>query len=165
VEATKLAQFASLAQPEMRACLADPGDIRTFERSKLNWNVRRTAPYSSLLAWHRDWIAMRKQHASLSNCRKDMLRTECDCQGRCLIMERRDPSGSRALLISNFSEAAQSLEIPFQDVPWSLSLWSGAARYGPPIPEPVAYIPGNARGRVEIAASCAALYIATGLAG
>lgn len=143
---------------------ADPQDPGTFERSKLNWNLCQQAPHSSLLAWHRDWIAMRKQHASLRNWRKDLVRAEWDGHGRCLVIERRDPSGSRALLVSNFSEAVQSVQIPFQGVPWSLGLWSGAARYGPPVPEPAVRILHNAD-RVEIAASGAALYIATGLAG
>jgi maltooligosyltrehalose trehalohydrolase len=138
---------------------ADPEDPRTFEHSKLNWNLCRQAPHSSLLAWHRDWIAMRRQHACLRNCRKDLVRAEWDGQRRCLVMERRDPSGSRALLVANFSEAVQSVPIPFQDSPWSLGLWSGAARYGPPVPEPAAHIPNNASARVEMVASCAALYI------
>jgi len=138
---------------------ADPQDTATFERSKLNWNLCQKAPHSSLLAWHRDWIAMRKQHAALSNCRKDMARTEWDRQARCLVMERRDPSGSRALLVCNFSEAVQSVEIPFQDVSWSLGLWSGAARYGPEAPEPVANIPNDAPGQMEMVACSAALYI------
>jgi maltooligosyltrehalose trehalohydrolase len=138
---------------------ADPQDPDTFERSKLNWNFCQQAPHSSLLAWHRDWISMRKQHASLRNCRKDLVRAEWDDQGRCLIMERCDPSGSRALLVSNFSEAAQSVQISFQDLPWSLGLWSGAARYGPPVPEPVALITNSGAGQVEMAAACVALYI------
>jgi maltooligosyltrehalose trehalohydrolase len=144
---------------------ADPQDTGTFERSKLNWNLCQKPAHSSLLAWHRDWIAMRKQHASLRNCRKDLVRAEWDGQGRCLTMERRDPSGSRALLVCNFSEAVQSVQIPFRDVPWSLGLWSGAARYGPPAPEPAALIANNEAALVEMAASGAALYVATGCAG
>ena len=130
---------------------ADPQDIATFQRSKLDWSLHRKAPHSGLLEWHRDWIAMRKRHASLGNCRKSLVRTACDPQNRWLVVERGDPSGSRALLLCNFSDTAQAIEIPFQDVPWSLCLWSGAARYGPPAAEPPARIPANGPATVELA--------------
>jgi maltooligosyltrehalose trehalohydrolase len=139
---------------------ADPQDESTFERSKLNWNLRRTAPHSTLLAWYHDWIAIRKQHACLNNCRKDLVRTEWDERAECLIMERRDPSGSRALLVCNFSEVAQPVQIPFQDVCWSLALWSGAASYGLPMPEPAAQIPSWVSSQLEMVANSAALYLA-----
>jgi len=138
---------------------SDPQEAVSFEHSKLNWNLCHKAPHSSLLAWHRDCIAMRKRHASLNNCRKDMVRTEWDRPGQRLVMERRDPTGSRALLVCNFTQAAQSVQIPFRDVTWSLGLWSGAARYGPETPEPLANIPNDVSGQVEMAASSAALYI------
>jgi len=139
---------------------ADPQDESTFERSKLNWDLCQRPPHSSLLAWHRDWIAIRKQHAPLHNCRKDLLRAEWDRPAQCLVMERSDPSGSRALLIANFSETAQPARIPFQDVPWSLALWSEAGRYGPPMAEPAPQLRGGAQCEVQMPASSAALYIA-----
>jgi len=144
----------------LRGEFADPQDIVTFQRSKLNWSLYQNAPHSGLLAWHRDCIAMRKRHPSLANCRKDLARTECDAPSRCLVLERRDPSGSRALLVCNFSAAAQAVHTPFHDVPWSLCLWSGAERYGPPAVEPAARIPEGAPDMVELAGSSAALYIA-----
>jgi maltooligosyltrehalose trehalohydrolase len=149
---------------EMRAFLpdsefADPQDEGTFERSKLSWDLCQRPPHASLLAWHRDWIAIRKQHPALNNCRKDLMRTEGDQAAQCLVIERSDPSGSRALLIANFSEAAQPVRIPFPDVPWSLALWSEGGRYGPPMPEPAAQLRG-APGQLEMVAGSAALYIA-----
>lgn len=139
---------------------ADPQDEATFERSKLNWDLCWSEPHSSLLAWHRDWIAMRRQHASLSNCRKDLLRTEWDQQTQCLVLERCDTSGSRTMLLCNLSEGAQVVQFPFLDVSWSLALWSEAARYGPPMPEPPAKLRGGAQEQLELAAGSAALYVA-----
>ena len=140
---------------------ADPQDEATFERSKLNWNLCRSEPHSSLLAWHRDWVAMRKQHASLGNCRKDLVRTEWDRKTQCLVMERCDTSGSRAMLLCNLSEGAQVAQLPFLDVSWSLALWSEAARYGPPMPEPAAKLSGGAKQQLGLAAGSAALYVAS----
>jgi maltooligosyltrehalose trehalohydrolase len=96
----------------------DPQDPTTFERSRLNWNLREQAPHSALLAWYREWIAIRKQCAALRNCRKDLVRTEWDSNRRWLAIERGDPSGSRAVLICNFAEAAQTVPIPFPGEAW-----------------------------------------------
>jgi maltooligosyltrehalose trehalohydrolase len=137
----------------------DPQDAATFQRSKLNWNLPELPPHSGLLAWHRDCIAIRKQQACLRNCRKDLTRAECDGQKRWLVVDRRDPSGSCALLVCNFAESAQAVPIPFQDASWSLCLWSGAECYGPFAPQPVARIPDATPRQVEVAPRCAALYI------
>lgn len=138
---------------------ADPQDAATFERSKLDWSLPRQAPHCGHLAWYRDWIALRKRLAALRNCRKDLLRSECDPHNQWLAVERRDPSGERALLICNFCESAQAIPIPFRDVPWSLRLWSGDERYGPPAAPPPAAIAGDSPGTIEIAPAGVALYI------
>jgi maltooligosyltrehalose trehalohydrolase len=139
---------------------ADPQDAATFDGSKLNWSIREKAPHGGILTWYRDLIAIRKAHVSLGDCRKDLVRTECNAQARWLIIERRDPSGSRALLVCNFSEAAQAiLAVGFQDAQWALLLWSGAARYGPAAAEPAAHISSGGPTQVELAGSSAALYI------
>lgn len=138
---------------------ADPQDIATFQRSKLNWILRQQAPHSFLLSWYRDWIAMRKRHACLRNCRKSMVRTKDDAGGRWLVAEHRDISGSRALLVCNFSEGLREVPLSFQNVDWSLCLWSRAARYGTPAPEPPAHIRGNEPRTLELPGQSAALYI------
>lgn len=97
---------------------ADPQDASTFERSRLNWNLRAEAPHSALFAWYREWIAIRKRHSALGNCRKDLVRTKCDPGARWLAIERSDASGSRALLVCNFAEAKQTVPIPFHDEAW-----------------------------------------------
>jgi maltooligosyltrehalose trehalohydrolase len=53
-----LAQFPSLASPEMRSRLPAPGDPATFEKCKLNWNdVERNA---EVVALHRDLLRLRR---------------------------------------------------------------------------------------------------------
>jgi maltooligosyltrehalose trehalohydrolase len=137
----------------------DPQDTAAFHRSKLNWSLRQQAAHSGLLSWYRDWIAMRKQHASLGNCRKSMVRAKFDAADRWLVGERRDISGSRALLVCNFAEGVREVPLSFQYVDWSICLWSGAARYGPPAPEPASHIRADRPGKVELAGYSAALYI------
>jgi maltooligosyltrehalose trehalohydrolase len=53
-----LAQFPSLAQPEMRQCHLDPGDPSTFERCKLDFSEReKHAPIYQL---HKDLLRLRR---------------------------------------------------------------------------------------------------------
>jgi len=54
-----LSQFPSLAQPETRAGLADPGDPATFERSKLDLTERRKHAQSYQL--HKDLLRLRRE--------------------------------------------------------------------------------------------------------
>ena len=137
----------------------DPQAPATFQSCKLDWSLFRKPPHCWLLAWYRASIAARAQYACLSNCRKSLARVEVDSQNRWLVMERRDSAGSRALLIANFSSAAQAVRVPFVNARWSLRLWSGASCYGPPAPPPAAVLAGGVTCELEVAGNGAALYL------
>jgi maltooligosyltrehalose trehalohydrolase len=137
----------------------DPQNASSFERSKLNWNLRQTALNSGLLAWYHDWLAVRKRHAALSNCRKSTVRANCSLESRWLVAERSDLLGPRALLVCNFADGAREIPVPMREAPWSLCLWSGASAYGPALPEPVSPIPSHRHATIELAATSAVLYI------
>ncbi|HEV2444764.1 MAG TPA: malto-oligosyltrehalose trehalohydrolase, partial [Candidatus Sulfopaludibacter sp.] len=110
---------------------ADPQDAATFERSKLSWGLRDEEPHAGILAWYRNLIALRQRSVALRNCRKDLARIayhNANPDARWFAMERRDPSGPRALLVCNFSERPQTIPIPWQDVDWTPRLSSGEAR-------------------------------------
>lgn len=131
----------------------DPQDAATFARSKINWRLREQVPHAGLLAWYQDCIAIRKQHAALHNCRKDLVSVAYGA-AQWVTLVRRDPSGSRALLVCNVSVAAQTVPLPLEDAQWSMRLWSGQARYGPAAPASIA-----TRDHVELPGRSAALYI------
>jgi maltooligosyltrehalose trehalohydrolase len=54
-----LAQFPSLAQPEIQACLPDPADPMTFERCKLDHAERER--HREIYALHRDLLKLRRE--------------------------------------------------------------------------------------------------------
>jgi maltooligosyltrehalose trehalohydrolase len=56
-----LAQFPSIAAPTVRACLPDPADVATFERSKLDLGERER--HAETYALHRDLLALRREDA------------------------------------------------------------------------------------------------------
>ncbi len=54
-----MSQFVSMATPEMLGCLPDPGDRKTFERSKLDWSdLEKHRPLYQL---HRDLLRLRSE--------------------------------------------------------------------------------------------------------
>ncbi len=58
-----LAQFPSIATPDMQACLPDPADPQTFERSKLDLSEREG--HAEVYALHKDLLRLRREERPL----------------------------------------------------------------------------------------------------
>ena len=52
--------FAAFSDPTKRDTIPDPGDVATFERSKLDWNELATDAHASWLAYYRRLLAVRR---------------------------------------------------------------------------------------------------------
>ena len=59
-----LSQFRSLATPGIQAVLVNPGDLQTFERSKLDLSERET--HSAIYEMHRDLLRLRREDATFA---------------------------------------------------------------------------------------------------
>lgn len=109
---------------------ADPQSPVTFERCKLDLPKASISPHAEILRLYRDLISLRKEHASLGNCRKDLTEVQLDEQSKWLVMKRTDPAGRGALLVCNFSATAQNIPIAAGSQPWRLAVWTGDSQYG-----------------------------------
>jgi maltooligosyltrehalose trehalohydrolase len=56
-----MAQFPSVATPEMRACLPNPSDPQTFQRCKLNLNERTWPGHAQVLQMYKDLLRLRRE--------------------------------------------------------------------------------------------------------
>ena len=123
-----LAQFPSLATSEMRAELADPGDIDTFRRSVLDLGDRQR--HASIYALHRDLLELRRTDLVLGQ-------RPCQIDGAALTDEAWmlrffSKSGADRLLIVNLGRdlllgpAPEPLLAPVEGQAWRL-LWSSEA--------------------------------------
>ena len=123
-----LAQFPSLATSEMRAELADPGDIDTFRRSVLDLGERQR--HASIYALHRDLLELRRTDPVLGQ-------RPCRIDGAALTDEAWmlrffSQSGADRLLIVNLGRdlllgpAPEPLLAPIEGQAWRL-LWSSEA--------------------------------------
>jgi malto-oligosyltrehalose trehalohydrolase len=59
---SEFARFAAFADPAARERIADPNDVATFSRSKLNWSERAQPPHRDWLALYQTLLALRRQH-------------------------------------------------------------------------------------------------------
>jgi maltooligosyltrehalose trehalohydrolase len=120
-----LAQFPSLATREMRAELADPGDIDTFRRSVLDLSERQR--HASIYALHRDLLELRRTDPVLGQ-------RPCRIDGAALTDEAWmlrffGSSGADRLLIVNLGRdlllgpAPEPLLAPVEGQAWRI-LWS-----------------------------------------
>jgi maltooligosyltrehalose trehalohydrolase len=127
-----LAQFPSLALPEMQACLADPGDPKTFEHCKLDFSERER--HAAIYALHRDLLQLRRTDPVFYSPRHRGV------DGAVLAAHafvlRFFGEGEDRLLLVNFGRdlhldpAPEPLLAPPQDQSWRI-LWSTEdVRYG-----------------------------------
>jgi maltooligosyltrehalose trehalohydrolase len=164
VRAGRKAEYASFVKEEGETAsalggFADPQAPETFEQSKLVWPRLSESPHAEVLNFHRDLLAARRGSPCLSNCDKTRTRVAFDEERRWLTVERGDEGGSRAALLCNLSDEAQTVPLPAAEgVVWRLALWSGEARYGgsPDLSSPPAELKGGAG--VTLHAGGAALY-------
>jgi maltooligosyltrehalose trehalohydrolase len=70
------------------ADVPDPQDEATFLRSKLDWSQPGREPYSSMLAWYRELIALRQAWPELTDPRLDRIQVDYDEQARWLVARR-----------------------------------------------------------------------------
>lgn len=139
----------------------DPQSPETFAHSRLDWNEIALAPHRDLLAFNREVISLRSSNHCLSNCRKDLTRTEFSEPGRWMTIERRDPSGSAVCLFCNFSAGGQDIPVPRTSAASRLAIFTGERRFGgaTTIAPPVS-VPGSANAAIRMPPFSAALYIA-----
>lgn len=128
-----LAQFRSIAQPEMQDALSDPGQPDAFQRSKLDWSERERDPRLNYL--YRDLMKLRHEDPVF----RGLSRSRIDgavLSGHAFLLRYFDPANGDRLLVFNFGTdlhldpAPEPLLAPLSGQCWAL-LWSSEhPRYG-----------------------------------
>jgi maltooligosyltrehalose trehalohydrolase len=85
----------------------DPNDPASFERSKLDWS---RAGGETLALWT-TLLRLRREVPALGNCRRDLAAARVDPERRLVVLERGDPSGSRAVVAANLGEGSQHVPV------------------------------------------------------
>jgi maltooligosyltrehalose trehalohydrolase len=90
---------------------ADPVAPATFAACRLDWDEPGRPAHAQLLALHRALFALRRDHPSLGNCRRDLTRVSLDQAHRTLVLVRQDPGGETATALFNLSDTPRDLPL------------------------------------------------------
>jgi len=128
-----LAQFPTLALPEMQECLADPSDPRTFERCKLDLAERQH--HAEIYQMHRDLLKLRRDDPVFGRQRQRGIDGAVLTPHAFVIRYFGDDAGYRLLLVNlgrdlHLSPAPEPLLAPPADRRWTLCWSSEDCRYG-----------------------------------
>src|SRR5262249_48115198 len=128
-----LAQFRTLATPQMQACLPNPCDPQTFERSKLDFEDRRRHEQIYLL--HRDLLRLRREDPVFRLQRPRGV-DGAALGGRALLLRFFADDGADRLLIVNLGRALRVNPAPrpplapTEGCTWTTRWSSEDIRYG-----------------------------------
>ena len=103
----------------------DPHDTETFTRSKLNWSLLTRDEHASLRRLYKLLLALRRDVPALRRLDLASLETVADDDKQVLLV-RRWTESDQALVAFNFSDKAQSLEMPFARAEWASMIDTGA---------------------------------------
>ena len=124
-----LSQFPSLAGAEAQEALAAPHDPKTFERCRLDWSER--ARNASIVALHRDLLALRRTDETFRQQRTDVLTGAVFSDSALALRWTLDGRLDRLLLVNLEDELEikpvnEPILAPPPDRSWKL-LWSSEA--------------------------------------
>jgi maltooligosyltrehalose trehalohydrolase len=128
-----LSQFPTLRTPEARAGIPKPGELATFERSKLSDDERhRDSPLRRL---HRDLLRLRRDDVVLRDVGTPAVRIESSAPAPGVVLLRYFTDTQHRLLVVNFADDYRSpmndpLLAPLGSTKWT-QLWSSEqVQYG-----------------------------------
>jgi maltooligosyltrehalose trehalohydrolase len=137
-----LSQFPSIASPEVQSRLPDPGDIRTFERSRLDLTERHQ--HAEAYRLHRDLLRLRREDPVLQSQRPGGI-DGAVLGSHAFVLRFFARDGEDRLLLVNLGRdltlvpASEPLLAPPQGLRWEILWCSEAPGYGgagtPPMAE------------------------------
>ncbi len=128
-----LAQFPSLALPEMQTEFPDPGDPRTFEAAKLDFSEReKNAP---LYRMHKDLTALRRSDAVFANPRHRGVDGAVLSAHAFVLRYFSETHGDRLVMVNlggdlHLDPIAEPLLAPMADSGWRVVFSSEDPKYG-----------------------------------
>jgi maltooligosyltrehalose trehalohydrolase len=128
-----LAQFASLALPELQADIDDPADPETFRRCKLDFSERERN--AEIYALHRDLLRLRRQDDVIGGARRGGV-DGAVLSGDAFVLRYFGEDGDDRLLLVNlgrdlrFSPAPEPLLAPPRAARWHVAFSTEDPEYG-----------------------------------
>jgi maltooligosyltrehalose trehalohydrolase len=141
----------------------DPQSPTSFCRSKLNWGLQASTPHAWLWDYYHQLLELRRRYPVLGVGGKRRLRARMDGE-RVLILLRKDPDGTAAVGLFNFSPEGRVAQVGLPRGEWRRVVDSGEARFGgfgPKTPECVS-LSRRAQAQIDMAPWGAAVFVRAG---
>ncbi|GEO09175.1 malto-oligosyltrehalose trehalohydrolase [Segetibacter aerophilus] len=110
----------------------DPVDEKTFEESKLQWDLLQQPQHKTMFEYYKTLISLRKQEPALKHLNRNQLNVEINEQNQTLLLHRWH-EGDHILCVMNFSKSPQPATLPTFKNEWKKllnsaeSIWNGLA--------------------------------------
>jgi maltooligosyltrehalose trehalohydrolase len=130
-EAVRKGRKAEFAAFHTKGEAPDPVSEKTFEESKLQWELINKEPHSSMLQFYKTLIALRKQEPALKNLNRTQVNVEENLETQTLVLHRWH-EGEHVLSLLNFSKKTQQVILPRYKRDWQKLLDSADPRWNGP---------------------------------
>ncbi len=131
-EAVRKGRKAEFAAFHSQGEVPDPVAEKTFEESKLQWNLLHQEPHKTMFAYYKALISLRKQEPALYNLNRNQLNVDENEESQTLLLHRWH-EGEHVLCLMNFSKQPQQILLPTYKNDWKKLLdsadkkWNGLA--------------------------------------
>ncbi|MGH9794285.1 MAG: malto-oligosyltrehalose trehalohydrolase, partial [Candidatus Acidiferrales bacterium] len=111
IEAVRKGRREEFARFRWQGEPPDPQTEATFERCRLNWELRQSGHHAALLALHRELLRLRRERPALRKLDKATVNVTAIDQGPLLFM-RRGTGAEQILVAFNFHTAVAQVKLP-----------------------------------------------------
>ncbi|MGI8637466.1 MAG: malto-oligosyltrehalose trehalohydrolase [Segetibacter sp.] len=132
-EAVRKGRKAEFAAFHSQGEAPDPVDEKTFEKSKLQWQLLQQPQQKTMFEYYKTLISLRKQEPALYSLNRHQLNVEENEENKTLFLHRWH-EGDHILCLMNFSKEEQQATLPTYQNDWvkllnsADSQWSGPSR-------------------------------------
>lgn len=109
----------------------DPQSEKTFQHSKLQWDLVQKGQHKTMFRFYQALILLRKQHPALSQLARKQVSVACNTVKQTLTLHRWQKE-HQVVCIMNFSKEEQRVTVPHFSTNWTLILYSAAAEWDGP---------------------------------
>lgn len=131
VEAVRKGRKAEFAAFHALGEALDPQSEKTFEQSKLQWNLLKQEPHQTMLRWYKTLITLRKEQPILRELNRKQVDAEHNEKRGTLLLHRWH-EGQHIICLMNFSKTQQAIQLPTFRQEWRLLLNSAAPEWKNP---------------------------------
>jgi len=140
-EAVRKGRKAEFAAFHAEGEAPDPVSVKTFEESKLQWDLLQRPPHETMLNFYKALISLRKQEAALRNLDRNNVNVEMNEAKQTLLLHRWHENEHVYCLMNFSKEQQQQLTLPDYKKQWQKLMdsadpkWKGPAAHDHVMPE------------------------------